>query len=105
MVPALGLSGRQDKRIPSWAWSLLVGREIPCCTKVGLFKEHTRDKVRRHFTLLVTARVGGTKEQATTGSGYGDGPGYCRCTRLAQIRATITVVPTEKNKMLNGSGG
>src|SRR3954470_17843020 len=71
--------GRQDRRIPSWAWSLLVGREMPCCTKVELFKEQTRDKVRRRFTLLVAARVGGTTGQAATGSGYGGGPGCCRC--------------------------
>src|SRR3954469_14313730 len=46
------------------AWYLFDGREILCCTKVKLFKEHTRDKVRRWFTLLVTARVGGTTGQA-----------------------------------------
>ena len=40
------------------------GREIPYCTKVELFKEHTRDKVRRRFTLSITARVGETIGQA-----------------------------------------
>src|ERR1041384_6398713 len=75
------------------------------CTKVKLFQEHTRDLVRRQFPLLVTARVGGTTGQAATGSGYGGGPGCCRCPRLTRIGATITVVPTENNKMLNASGG
>src|SRR4051812_39845625 len=43
---------------------LVRGREIPCCTEVELFKEQPRDKVRSWFTLLVTARVGGTTGQA-----------------------------------------
>ena len=45
---------------------LARGREIPCSTKVELYQEHTRDKVRRQFTLSVTARVGGTIGQAPT---------------------------------------
>src|SRR4051812_1092192 len=45
---------------------LARGREIPCSTKVELYQEHTRDKARRWFTLLVTARVGGTTGQAPT---------------------------------------
>ena len=45
---------------------LARGREIPCSTKVELYQENTRDKVRRRFTLLVTARVGGTIGQAPT---------------------------------------
>src|ERR1041385_3552672 len=42
------------------------GRKISCCTKVELYQEQTRDKVRRRFTLLVTTRVGGTTGQAPT---------------------------------------
>ena len=45
---------------------LARGREIPCSTKVELYQEHTREKVRRWFTLLVTARVGGATGQAPT---------------------------------------
>ena len=37
------------------AWPLIVGRESYQTTKVELLQEHTRDKVRRRFTLLVTA--------------------------------------------------
>src|SRR3954469_12903956 len=80
-------------------------RELPNHEKVELYKEHTRDKVRRRFTLLVTARVRGTTGQAANSSGYGGGHGCCRCPRLTQIGATITVVPTENNKMLNGFRG
>src|SRR4051812_25759693 len=43
---------------------LVCGCEIPFCTKVELLKEHTRDKVRRRLTLLVTARVCETTGQA-----------------------------------------
>ena len=68
-------------------------------------QEHTRDKVRRRFTLLVTTRVGGMTGQAAYGSGYRGGPGCCRCPRLIQKGATITVVLIENNKMLNGFGG
>ena len=45
---------------------LARGHEIPYSTKVELYPEHTREKVRRRFTLLVTARVGGTTGQAPT---------------------------------------
>src|SRR3954463_4093425 len=34
---------------------MLVSRESYQTTKVELYQEHTRDKVRRRFTLLVTA--------------------------------------------------
>ncbi len=37
------------------AWPLLVFRKSYQTTKVKLFQEHTRDKVRRRFTLSVTA--------------------------------------------------
>ena len=37
------------------AWPLIVGRESYQTTKVKLLQEHMRDKVRRRFTLLVTA--------------------------------------------------
>ena len=37
------------------AWPLIVGRESYQTTKVELLRDHTRDKVRRRFTLLVTA--------------------------------------------------
>src|SRR3954470_21064493 len=39
-------------------------RELPKPRKVELYQEHTRDKVRRRFTLLVTARFDGTTGQA-----------------------------------------
>src|SRR4051812_31724909 len=45
---------------------LARAREIPCSTKVELYQEHTRDKVKRWFTLLVTARVGGMTRHAPT---------------------------------------
>src|SRR3954471_17100149 len=46
--------GGYDRRY--WrAWTLLVSRESYQTTKVELYQEHTRDKVRRRFTLLVTA--------------------------------------------------
>src|SRR3954470_22303380 len=38
--------------------------ELPKPRKVELYQEHTRDKVRRRFTLLVTARFDGTTGQA-----------------------------------------
>src|SRR3954471_11943749 len=37
--------------------SLVVGRESYQTTKVELLQEHMRDKVRRRFTLLVTAET------------------------------------------------
>src|SRR3954469_1167131 len=98
-VPAqgIGLTGQVYSTGVRWAWYLFDGREVPCCTKVELFKEQTRDTVRRRFTLLVTARVGGTTGQAATGSGYGAGPSCCRCPRLTRKGAMITVVPTVNN--------
>src|SRR3954464_12102687 len=57
------LSERQDRRIPSWVWSLLVAVRCPVVRKSSS-SEQTRDKVRRRFTLSVTARVGGTTGQA-----------------------------------------
>ena len=39
------------------AWPLIVGRESYQTTKVELLQEHTRDKVRRRFTLSVTAET------------------------------------------------
>src|ERR1041385_5262040 len=48
--------GGDDRRY--WrAWPLLVSRESYQTTKVELYPEHTRDKVRRRFTLLVTAET------------------------------------------------
>ena len=46
------------------AWNLFVAERYPVVRKVELFQEYTRDKVRRRFTLLVTARVGETIGQA-----------------------------------------
>ena len=39
------------------AWTLIVGRESYQATKVELLQEHTQDKVRTRFTLLVTAET------------------------------------------------
>src|SRR4051812_35207777 len=48
--------GGYDRRY--WrAWPLLVSRESYQTTKVELYQEHTRDKVRSRFTLLVTAET------------------------------------------------
>src|SRR3954464_8792678 len=68
-VPAqVILAERQDRCIPPVCGGpgTFRGRRISCCTKVELYPEQTRDKVRRRFTLLVTARVGGTTGQAPT---------------------------------------
>ena len=46
------------------AWPLIVGRESYQTMKDELLQEHTRDKVRRRFTLLVTACFDGTTGQA-----------------------------------------
>ena len=46
------------------AWPLVVGRESYQTTKVELLREHTRDQVRRRFTLSVTARFDGTTGKA-----------------------------------------
>src|ERR1041384_8370883 len=59
----IGTTGQADTIV---GLVLACGREIPCSTKVELYQEHTRDKVRRRFALLVTARVGGTTVQAPT---------------------------------------
>ena len=40
-----------------WAWTLIVVRESYQTTKVEIFQEHTQDKVRRQFTLSVTAEL------------------------------------------------
>ena len=45
-------------------WPLTVVCESYQTTKVELFQEHTRDKVRRRFTLLVTTCFDGTTRQA-----------------------------------------
>src|SRR3954465_12972899 len=45
---------------------LVRGREVLCCTKVELYQEHTRDKVRSRFTLLVTARAWWDDRTGTT---------------------------------------
>src|ERR1041385_4740820 len=45
--------GGYDRRY--WrAWPLLVSRESYQTTKVELYQEHTRDKLRSRVTLLVT---------------------------------------------------
>ena len=59
----IGTAGQEDTIV---GLVLARGREIPCSTKVELYQEHTRDKVRRRFTLSVAARVGGTTGQAPT---------------------------------------
>ena len=46
------------------AWPLIVFRESYQTMKVELLQEHPRDKVRRRFTLLVTACFDGTTGQA-----------------------------------------
>src|SRR3954462_2015634 len=47
------------------AWPLIVGREsYQNYEKVELYQEHMRDKVRRRFTLSVTARFDGTTGKA-----------------------------------------
>ena len=45
------------------AWHLIIGHESYQTTKVELLQEHARDKVRRRFTLLVTARFDGYPEE------------------------------------------
>src|SRR3954469_5479021 len=67
--------------------------------KVELLQEHTRDKVRRRFTLSVTARFDGTTGKA---------PMYWWSWPLFVVRCVvsqtaITVVCEIINKMLNGS--
>src|SRR3954467_338585 len=53
-VLRLERQGGYDRRY--WrAWPLLVSRESYQTTKVELYQENTRDKLRRRFTLLVTA--------------------------------------------------
>src|SRR4051812_34774826 len=59
----IGTAGQADTTV---GLVLTRGREIPCSTKVELYQEQTRDKVRRRFTLLVTAQVGGTTGQTPT---------------------------------------
>ena len=53
------------------AWPLIVVRESYQTTKVELFQEHTRDKVRSRFTLSVTACFDGTTGQAPVSGGPG----------------------------------
>src|ERR1041385_7567467 len=68
-VPAqVILAERQVRCIPPVCGrpGTVRGRRISCCTKVELYQEQMRDKVRRRFTLLVTARVGGMTGQAPT---------------------------------------
>ena len=59
-----------------FAWPLIVFCESYQTTKVELFQEHTRDKVRRRFTLLVTACFDRTTWQALAPV-VGSGPGCC----------------------------
>ena len=58
----IGTAGQADTTV---GLVLARGREMPFSMKVKLFGE-TRDKVRRRFTLSVTARVGGMTGQAAT---------------------------------------
>src|SRR4051812_1667763 len=74
-------------------------RELPKLRKVELYQEHTRDKVRRRFTLLVTARFDGTTGKA---------PMYWCSWPLIVVRCVfsqtaITVVCEIIIKILNGS--
>ena len=59
----IGTAGQADTTV---GLVLARGWEIPYSTKVELYQEHMLDKVRRRFTLAVTARVGGTTGQAPT---------------------------------------
>ena len=72
--------------------------------KVELLQEHTRDKVRRRFTLSVTTRLDGMTGQAATGSGNGRWTWLLSLSASHLVGATITVVPRDNNKMTNGSG-
>src|ERR1041385_1683535 len=66
--------GGYDRRY--WrAWPLLVSRESYQTTKVEIYQEHTRDKVRRRFTLLVTAETWWDDRASTDVTG---GPDCCR---------------------------
>src|SRR3954463_959510 len=51
-----GMTGRV-RPVYRCAWPLIIVRESYQTTKVELLQEHTRDKVRRRFTLLVTAET------------------------------------------------
>src|SRR3954462_7976290 len=48
--------GGYDRRYWS-AWPLVVSRESYQTTKVELYQEHIRDKLRSQFNLLVTAET------------------------------------------------
>src|SRR3954468_24178179 len=56
----IGTAGQTDTTV---GLSLLVAERYPVVRKSSS-SEQTRDKVRRRFTLSVTARVGGTTGQA-----------------------------------------
>ena len=85
------------------AWPLIVVRESYQTTKFELFQDHTRDKVRRRFTLSVTACFDGTTGQAATGSGNGGGPCCCSLSVVLTSRATIMVVREIIIKMTKAS--
>ena len=78
-MPARGIAtGRQGRNTGErWAWTLIVVRESYQTMKVELPQEHTRDKVRRRFTLSVTASCDETTGQAALALVMGGEPGYC----------------------------
>ena len=83
---------------------MIVVRESYQTTKVELLQEHTRDKVRRRFTLSVTARFDRLTGQAATGSGNGRWTWLLSLSASHPVEATITVDPRDNKKTTNGSG-
>ena len=65
-------------------------RELPKSRKSSS-SEQTRDKVRRRFTLSVTAESWWDDRAGTDVTG---GPGRCRCSRLIRKGVTRMVSPT-----------
>src|SRR3954471_4286745 len=92
-VPAQSiLAERQLRCIPSVCGGpgTVRGRKISCCTKVDLFGANARQG--KETVHLVGNRMSWWDDRA--GTDVTGGPGCCRCPRLTEKGATITVAPT-----------
>src|SRR3954468_2302141 len=75
-----GTTGQVDSTGVRRAWNLFVAEGYSVVRKLSS-SEQTRDKVRRRFTLLVTARAWWDDRAGIDVTG---GPGCRRCPRLIQ---------------------
>src|SRR3954462_945182 len=85
-----GTTGRVRPTLLAYLDSARWPRDLPKSRKSSS-SEQTRDKVRRQFTLSVTAESWWDDREGTDVTG---GPGCCRCPRLTRKGVTRTVTPT-----------